>query len=105
MEVAGAAASGADCQLTADLGFSPCGEGGYLFVPNHLPIDAFVGAYGVGEAVKGVPGDAVDALDAGFDEGFYEDVGDFGKGIFLEHRGLLPYLAVTTYRLGCRDSR
>ena len=105
VKISGATASGAYGKLSADLGLATRGESGYFFVADHLPINAIVGTDGVGEAVEGVASYTIDAFDAGFQEGFYEDVGDFGEGIFLPHGELFPFLLVTTYRFGCRDSR
>jgi hypothetical protein len=85
VEVARTTASRTDGELASDLGLAPGGEGGDLFVSNHHPIDAVVDADGVCEAVEGIPGDPIDALDACFDKRFYEDVGDLGQRFCSPH--------------------
>ena len=64
MEVARAAACGADGQLAGHAGVAGSGEGGGLLVPDVHPIDASVAAQRVGQTVEGVAGQPVDAPDA-----------------------------------------
>ena len=63
MQVAGAAAAGADGEAAGDMGVGARGEGGDLLMPDMQPFDAAGSAQRIGEAVEAVADDAVDALD------------------------------------------
>jgi hypothetical protein len=64
MQVAGAAAAGADGEAARDMGVGASREGGDLLVADMQPFDALVSAKCVGESVETVADDAVNALDA-----------------------------------------
>ena len=65
VQVAGAAAAGADCQLTGELRLRPGRERRSLFVADVQPLDRAVAAEGVGHRVEAVADDAVNAPDTG----------------------------------------
>ena len=69
VQVAGAAAAGADRQLAGELGLRPGREGRGLFVADVHPLDLAATADGVGHRVEAVADDPVNALDAGFGKG------------------------------------
>ena len=84
MQIARAAAAGADGEVARDMRVGAGGEGGHFFVAHVQPLHAAAPAHGVGEAVQTVADDAVDALHASRGENLDHLVGD-GLG----HRFLL----------------
>ncbi len=62
VEVAGAAASGADGELAGEVRLGASGEGGGLLVAGVDPVDPAVGAERVGDAVEAVADHPVDPL-------------------------------------------
>ena len=90
MQIARAAAAGADGEVPGDMRVGAGGEGGHFFVAHVQPLHAAMPAHGVGEAIETVADDAVDTAHARRGENLDHLVGD-GLG----HRFLL--------RLGERD--
>ena len=76
MQVARAAAAGADRELTGQMRLGAGGESGNLFVAEVQPGDPTVAAQRVGEAVQAVADDAVNALYPGGGEGLDHLVGN-----------------------------
>ena len=76
VQVARPAATRADGQRTGEVGFRPGGKGGDFFVTHMYPLDIATAAYHIGEAVKAVAHHAIDALDAGGNQGSHELFGD-----------------------------
>src|ERR1700754_92753 len=64
MEVAGAAASGADGDTSREVRFGSRREGGDLFVADVNPLDLALTADGIRQAVEAVAYDAVNPCDA-----------------------------------------
>ena len=91
MQIAGAAAAGADGEVPRDMGVGAGGEGGDLFVAHVQPFDPAAPANGVGEAVQAVAHDAVDALNSSGDEHLDHLVGDgLGHHILQGAAGAVP---------------
>ena len=80
VEVARTARAHADRELIRELGLGGGGEGRGLLVPGVHPLDAAVGAQGLGQPVEGVPGHAVHAAHARGVEGLDDVLGDSGHG-------------------------
>ncbi len=81
VQIAGAAASGADGELAGEVRFGSGGEGGDLLVTDVRPFEAAtffrsVSADGIGEAVERVAGESVDASDSAVLQAFNDDVCD-----------------------------
>jgi hypothetical protein len=64
VQIAGAAAAGADGKFAGQVRLSASRESRDFFVPNVDPLDFALPAYRVGQAVEAVTDDAVDAFDA-----------------------------------------
>jgi hypothetical protein len=64
MQVAWAAASGAHGKGICQARFGTCRKCGNLFMADMQPLDLFLLANSVGQAVQAIPDDAVDPLDA-----------------------------------------
>src|SRR3981189_1033602 len=65
MQIAGAAAAGANGKLTGQMGLGTCREGRDLLVPDVHPFDLALAAQRVGEPVQAIADDAVNSLHAG----------------------------------------
>jgi hypothetical protein len=76
VQVARPAAARADREVPGEVGFGRRGERGRLLVTDVLPADRAVLADGVGEAVEGVPGQTVDAVDVVLAERGDDGLGD-----------------------------
>ena len=72
MQIAWAAASCADGELSGQMRLGAGGKGGDLLVPHMQPLDLSLTADSIREPVEAVANDAVDALDAGGGESFDE---------------------------------
>ncbi len=64
MEVAWSAASGADGDLTGKVSLGARGKSSHFLMPYVEPVNLFVLADGVGEAIEGVARNAVDSFHA-----------------------------------------
>ena len=76
MQVAGAAASGADGELAGEMCLGAGGKGGGLLVPHMDPVDLLLLAQRIGETVQRIADHAIDAPHAGNGQGFGHQVGD-----------------------------
>jgi hypothetical protein len=65
VEIAGAAASGANGQPPCEMGFGAGGKGGRLFVPDVHPLEIAPLSDCIGDAIEGVAGNSVDIADSG----------------------------------------
>ena len=88
VQVAGAAASGADGELAGEVRLGAGGEGGRLLVPHVDPVDLLLPAQRIGEAVQRIAHHAVDALHAGDAQGFGHQVGDRARHARLRLLGV-----------------
>src|SRR6267378_5903757 len=68
MQIAGAAAAGADGKLTRQMGLGTRREGRDLLVPDMHPFDVTLAAQRVSEPVEAIADDAVNPLHAGCGE-------------------------------------
>ena len=75
VQVARAAAAGADGELAGQVRLGAGGEGAGLLVPHVDPVDRLGAAQRIGEAVQRIAGDAVDASHAGGLQGLDDEVG------------------------------
>ena len=88
VQIARAAAAGADGEVAGDMRVGAGGEGGDFFVAHVQPLHAPAAAHRVGEAIETVADDAVDALHAGRGENLDHLVGDgLGHRFLLGSRG------------------
>src|SRR5208282_2564989 len=86
VQVARAAAAGADGKLAGQMRLGARGEGGDLLVADMQPLDLSLTANGVGQAVKAVADDAVDALDAGGCENLGELISNSSGHLSLSYQ-------------------
>jgi hypothetical protein len=76
MEIAWAAASGADRKLASQMRLGTGRESRDLFVPHMHPLDLALAADRIGQPVQAVADDAIDSLNAGGGESFSKLISD-----------------------------
>ena len=76
MEVAGAAAAGADSKIAGQLRLRAGGESSRLLVARMDPVDRAIGAQGVGDPIEGIAGDAVNSANPGGLQSFDQKISD-----------------------------
>ena len=86
VHVAGPATAGADGEFAGQVGLGASREGAGLLVAHMDPVDLLHAAKRIGEAVQGVPGDAVDPLHAGGAKGLGHQVGNRLRHVGLRHK-------------------
>ena len=100
VQIARAAAAGADRELTGQIRLGAGGKGGDLFVAEVQPGDPTMAAQRVGEAIQAVADDAVNALYAGGGEGLDHLVGNScGHGPFSYYPIMFGDIPLLTHGL------
>ena len=75
MQIPRTAASGADRQFAREMRFGTCRERGRLLMAHVDPLNLRPCAYRIRDAVERIAADAVNPLNAGFQQNIYQQVG------------------------------